>query len=327
MKPMYYWINSPHTFEELQRQFKELNKKCLKIPETSQWLIKNTVLKNSYVLEEMGLYYVYGRGYYKDTGKIGYEKIIFDIVFTFKQNVLDRDVILIRKQLRLLKYYDPRILFKQDFVCFRNDLLDLNTGKFGLHTPDVFVTARLEMDYDLLADAPIWESFIEEFSGDPTQLKVIRSWLKLLIVRDNTSSTFLYILGKGGVGKSVFGNIASILSGEEDVLASSLKSLNNDRFELANLKDITLVYLTDNDNYQGDLGQLKKLTGGDLLQGRIKLKQGSYDLRREALVLIVSNFMLNSIDRSGALDRRIRLINVDNRSNKQKRLLYKRKRK
>lgn len=64
----------------------------------------------------------------------------------------------------------------------------------------------------------------------------------------------------------------SLLIADSGTLSTSLKILNNHKFEAFNIKNKALLYITDSYMYQGDIGVLKTITGGDKLQGRIQFK-------------------------------------------------------
>ena len=67
-----------------------------------------------------------------------------------------------------------------------------------------------------------------------------------------------------------------------------------------------LILLSDTEEYKGDVSVLKQMTGGDALRGRIKFKQGAWEILVTGMVLIVGNYHLRSRDSSGAIARRMR---------------------
>jgi putative DNA primase/helicase len=101
-------------------------------------------------------------------------------------------------------------------------------------------------------------------------------------------------------------------AGDKNTVTTSLSSMNNDRFEPINFKNKSLISISDSERFKGtNLSPLKMLTGGDRIQGRIKLTQGAYDFIFEGLIIITSNFELDFDDSSGAIERRMRVFQVN----------------
>lgn len=101
--------------------------------------------------------------------------------------------------------------------------------------------------------------------------------------------------------------------GMENTISTSLSNINNDRFETINFKNKMLVSVSNSETFKRNVVQLKRLTGGDQIRGRIKLTQGSFDFNFNGLVLITANEPLQVSDTSGALERRIRYFEAPNR--------------
>ncbi len=116
---------------------------------------------------------------------------------------------------------------------------------------------------------------------------------------------FLYIVGPGSSGKSVFAHIISSLLPLEDVIATRLKDLNQDKFEVLNLANKLLVIINDLEEYVGDLSVLKAFVGQDVLKGSAKYVQGTFKVYPSGLLVVLANQGLSSHkDSGGALSRR-----------------------
>lgn len=214
------------------------------------------------------------------------------------------------------------------YVCFKNGVLKLETGEFLDHSPDLFLTTILNFNYDnsVNLDTPVFFDYLNKFcDGDEQKKLFIRAWLKLLIMRCQSTQTFLYIKGKARTGKSVFGHLASALIGDKGTVVTSLRALNHDSFEVYNLKDKQLIIVSDTEFYSGDLSILKQAVGGDPLKARIKFVQGGFDIYVNGAILIIGNYGLGSSDTSGAIERRMRLFVADNTVNGNTPLLFKSK--
>jgi len=128
---------------------------------------------------------------------------------------------------------------------------------------------------------------------------------------NDQGQTFLFLLGPGASGKSICVNIQAALVGHDNVVNTSLKSMNLDQFETSNYFNKSLITINDSELFRGSLATLKQLTGGDSIKGRKKLVQGSFDFYYTGLVVIISNFPLEAQDASGSVERRLKLLKAD----------------
>lgn len=198
--------------------------------------------------------------------------------------------------------------FKQHLFVFANGTFDLNANSFQPWSPEDFVTGRVDYPYDPKAQCPDIMKFLTEFScGYEDRREFLRAWSWAVVRGFNRLQLFLYIMGPGGTGKTVFAHLLSALVGKHAVITTSLRALNSDPFEITNLTGKKLISIVDAEFYRGDLSTLKRISGGDTLMGRTKFHQGSSEVTPQGLITIVSNFPLGSLDTSGAIERRMRL--------------------
>ena len=94
-------------------------------------------------------------------------------------------------------------------TCFTNCVLNLTTGISEPHSPKYFLTTRLEFEYQPDHQTiPNFMSYIYNLCDDQEdRVTFIRSWFWLLIYNVTSTQTFLYMLGRGRTGKSIFGHI------------------------------------------------------------------------------------------------------------------------
>lgn len=119
------------------------------------------------------------------------------------------------------------------------------------------------------------------------------------------SQVFLYVLGPGGTGKTMFANTLMALLGRDRVIQTSLKALNHDQFETYNLIGKPLIMISEADSYSGELVILKQIVGNDTIKGRAKYVQGSFDIHETGNVMVVSNNPFASKEGSTAIMRRL----------------------
>lgn len=100
-------------------------------------------------------------------------------------------------------------------------------------------------------------------------------------------------------------HLISALIGPKRVIHTTLKSLNSDNFETFNLAGKPLIMISDSEDYEGDLSVLKQIVGGDIIKGRAKYVQGSFDIANTGNVMVVANIPFTSKETSNAINRRL----------------------
>lgn len=94
-------------------------------------------------------------------------------------------------------------------VALDDVLVDLDTGALLPHTPDIFVTTRLDASYHrgCSSDCPTFKKFLKDICrGDDTLAWRIWECLGYLLAPDQTAKLFVFFQGVPNSGKSVLGN-------------------------------------------------------------------------------------------------------------------------
>jgi len=248
---------------------------------------------------------------YQATDADLFERYIYEFFAKLGHLLIHKAVKDIIAQFELVKA-ETLLDLKQDpaLISFKNGLLNIETMEFSNPGPEVFVTSRLSFDYiyGTTNHLDIWLKYMNDFtSNNEDHIEFLRSYMKLIIANEMSTQTFLYIVGPGGSGKSVFLNVCVALVGQEQTLSSSLRAINSDKFEAANINGKSLLILTDSEHYTGDQSKIKAIIGNDRIMARKIFVQGAFNFYSQCLVIIVSNFNLGSTDTSAGLERRIRL--------------------
>ncbi|MBF0187302.1 MAG: hypothetical protein HQL50_05190 [Magnetococcales bacterium] len=101
-------------------------------------------------------------------------------------------------------------------------------------------------------------------------------------------------------------NLIADSVGEQNVHATTLRLLSNNRFELASIHGKSLVLITDSDQFRGSTEILKAITGGDKLRYEVKYQQSGRSFIFSGVLAIAGNqSTINGNDKSGAIPRRI----------------------
>lgn len=230
------------------------------------------------------------------------------------------------EQICLIHSVEPEeIEPKLNFVLLKNNLLCIKTFEVSPQNNQIIPGIQLDFNYVPISDfgvykldqlnnlTPNFYAYINNVcNSDQSKILLLQSFLTCLIHGYNQTQTFLYLFGPGASGKSVFAQICIALVSQDKTISTSLAQMNRDNFEAMNYKDKRLILINESEQYRGPLYRLKQVTGGDMLSGREKNVQGSFDFTYNGLVLVISNHPFQSTEPTNALKRRVREIESPN---------------
>ena len=189
-------------------------------------------------------------------------------------------------------------------VPFANGLLDLKTHALRPATPDNALNWCLPHAWDPQADCPTIKAWLRTaVEHDEESVQLLRAWLAAL-VRGLSLQNFLYLIGRGGSGKGTLQRLAMALVGTSNAAISTLRDLEENRFETAKLYGKRLAMINEAGHYGGGVNMLKAVTGGDHLPLERKHVQQSGTFQFGGLVMMASNEQLTSTDATSGLERR-----------------------
>ena len=190
-------------------------------------------------------------------------------------------------------------------------LLPLNNGVYNLKTNQLENYSQyrynwqLPYNYEPDAKCPsILRYFLTATDRDKELIKFLLAWMRILISGEYTVQKYIELVGDGGTGKSTFLELCTFVVGEVNRVVTDLKSLEENRFESANLQNKRLALITDSTRYGGEVAQLKALTGGDAVRNEKKNKQAGNSFVFKGLVMIAANEPIQSGDYTSGLARR-----------------------
>lgn len=213
---------------------------------------------------------------------------------------------------------DPRL------IPFTNGVLNRETMEFQGHDSSHYLTWTLPYDYNREAKCDKIRQWLLEIScGDPQLVELFRAYLYSCVTGRTDWHSFLEMFGPGGAGKSTFINLAIALVGQQNTHSTDLKKLENVRFETAALKDKRLLVATDMENYMGQVGKLKAITGGDMVGFEKKNKDSKNGFHPTCKVIVAANEPIQSSDYTSGLGRRRIIVELPNQicESKQRTLL------
>jgi putative DNA primase/helicase len=203
---------------------------------------------------------------------------------------------------------------EKGLLPFTNGVLDLATKNFFDHAPGYRLTWCLPYGYNPLATCePIIRWLTDMTSGDAVMVEFVRAHLNAILLGRTEIQTFLELLGPGGTGKGTLTRLATALVGDRNTVSTTLRNLEENRFDTSRLMGAKLVIITDADKYGGEVSVLKALTGEDKLRFEQKFKQPLDGFYPDCRVLICANEAPQSCDYTSGLSRRRQTLYLNNK--------------
>ena len=206
------------------------------------------------------------------------------------------------------------------YLPFNNGVYDLTSGKLHDHSPDFYLTWKLERDYSAIAlDCDTILNFLARLANSNSRnYQLLLHYLAALLKGRFDLQKFLYLVGTGGSGKSTFLNLAQKLVGEKNTSTQSLEELE-DKHNIMDLFGKRLLALPDQSPISTRKnGNFKRLTGGDPLSGRL-LYKNTASFQFQGMSILTSNSFVFPGSAQNWLTRRMILIECNQIIPKQER--------
>ena len=198
---------------------------------------------------------------------------------------------------------------QKDLICFKNGVYELKTQTFRPHNKQDWLLVSNNIDYypakekeSFETHAPNFAKWLKRASGNQDKAKNILAGLYMILANRYDWQLFLEVTGAGGSGKSVFAEIATMLSGKNNTVIGTMESLEKAR-DRALVVGYSLIILPDQPRYMGSGAGLKAITGGDEVAIDPKHKQ-PYSCKIPAVVLVINNEAMRFNERNGGISRR-----------------------
>lgn len=190
-------------------------------------------------------------------------------------------------------------------IPLRDGVLDQKTKELKPHKPGYRFTWQLPHRW---ADSHIGcqpiEDFLFKVTGCQAIANVLLAFLSAVVTRRADLQRYLELIGGGGTGKSTVMGLARALAGYENTASSQLSHLESNQFETAKFYGKSLAIFPDSERWQGEVGNLKRLTGQDPIRYERKGIQQSKDYIFGGMVILSANEPIESKDKTSGLKRR-----------------------
>ncbi|RKR77135.1 DNA primase family protein [Otariodibacter oris] len=197
------------------------------------------------------------------------------------------------------------------YIGFKNGVLNKKTGEFSAIKASHYLRyiEKFECKVDSL-DTPHFNQWLDFASNNNAEKKdVLLAGLYMILTNQHGWQLFLEATGKAGAGKSVFGEIATIINGTGNTAIINLQSMEDPKGRSI-LIGKTFAYSPDQKHYRGPADELKNLTGGDQIKVK-RLYKDEIQVKVDAVFMMTTNYPITFTDRNGGIARRRVIILFD----------------
>lgn len=246
---------------------------------------RRVIEKNHIFCHNNELYFFNGRCYSKLNEKVLKAMIAQEMSEEQKNNLFFRryrnDIMTSIKENASIDLQLNKIEPTQSVVTFRNGNLDLETGQLLKHSPDILTVYEVNANYieELpYLPTPKWDSYgTSAMEGDSREvMHFLETILGYLLIPGAPAKKFFVFGTAPDSGKSVFGDLATFLLGEENVSGVELHEFQRN-FMFSGIAGMVAnigMDLPDEIIQPKAVSRLKSVTGHDKIQMEKKHQQG-----------------------------------------------------
>ena len=204
----------------------------------------------------------------------------------------------------------------KDLVAVQNGVVNLRTGELLNHSPTHFITKRLDVVFDPVAECPHFEKLLQDaFQGDEDLIRYMQGKFGYYLTGRAERQEIDVYYGGGANGKSTLINAISYVLGS---YASTLMSEtlfegngNHQASDLASMIGTRLAVAHEAESkFRLNAPRVKQLTGGDTIKVK-PLYKDPFEMKPEFKIVVLCNKRPNIDAYDDALKRRIKLIPFD----------------
>jgi phage/plasmid-associated DNA primase len=203
-----------------------------------------------------------------------------------------------------------------DLIPFADKAFNIATGEPINHCPGNFTTWKHPYSYvsgelktreQLIRECqPIWDWMLESVGGEE-YVNILVAFLGATLRRMTNLQRYLECIGPSRSGKGTFLNLAEAIVGYQRSTSTTLRSIEEARFEVAKIVNAQLVKVTDAEHWVKDCSMLKKLTGQDRVAPEEKFVQDKVGQTKAArgLFIVAGEQSPITSDSGGLANRRL----------------------
>lgn len=182
-------------------------------------------------------------------------------------------------------------LNKQDHINLKNGRLYTKGSKRTIkqHTPEVYDTYKLPVNYDIRASCPRFRQFLDQVTKDYIDFLTIQEMMGACLLKNYKYQKAFLLLGDGSNGKSTLLNVIENLVGEENISSTTLQDIAGNTYSSANLHN-KLVNLGGETNVDSinKTEKFKRVTGGDTITAENKFEK-QFQFKNYSTLIFAAN--------------------------------------
>lgn len=204
----------------------------------------------------------------------------------------------------------------RDLLVASNCVIDLRDGSTTEHDRSLYMTAGLDVPFDIDAKAPRWEKFIDEITlGRKDLAAFLQTVVGYGITARTDAQVAILLVGKGSNGKSVFLNaLRNVFEPITTIAAFSTfekKTGSGGSSDIAELAGARLAIATEGER-RAPIAEavLKRVTGSDPLSAAHKYRD-HFTFQPRFLLMLATNYRLAITGQDEGIWRRMVTIPFD----------------
>jgi len=205
---------------------------------------------------------------------------------------------------------------KESWINTSSGLYDIETGEIIKPNPEYFLKCPVPHKIGNSTDTPIIDKLFNDWIGDRKQ--ILYEILAYCLYDSYPIHRMFILFGSGRNGKSQFIELIERFVGKENTTSTELEKLIDSRFECCKLyrKKVASIGETNFTAIKSS-DRIKKITGHDTLTAEFKGKD-AFDFKNTAKIIIASNSIPETLDKTEAFHSRCIIIEFKNRFNEGK---------
>jgi putative DNA primase/helicase len=174
-----------------------------------------------------------------------------------------------------------------------------------------YLTYKLKYDYDVNAKCPTWNKFLDEMLPQENEQFLLHQYVGYSFTTYLNIEKLLFLLGKGGNGKSVVQDVITELLGKENTSQVSIGALTQDRNERLLIEHKLLNYCGENEK-SFNLATLRALVSGEpiIVEAKYVYKRM---MTRYAKLMFNINSMPRIVEEAESYLRRLMILEFKNK--------------
>ena len=197
------------------------------------------------------------------------------------------------------------------WVQFKDRAYSLSSGEIYNVTPDYFFTNPIPWELGESTETPQMDKLFKDWVGE-AYVETLYEIIAYCCYRDYPIHLIFCLVGSGRNGKSKYQNIVEKFFNKDNICATELDTLIDNRFESFKLyKKLVCSMGETNFGVMKKTSLLKKLSGQDLI-GFEKKNKDPFDDHNYAKIIISSNSLPTSTDTSDGFYRRWLILDFPN---------------